>query len=379
MRLLAVLSLVLTPLVKLPAADSPSIRLVGDRSSAAAAIVVEGIPKELQARLAELKPIAKEWPSIFRVVVSGGNEVELLARPPLAGTYSMTESGISFEPLFPFVAGRDYVAILQMDSNAKPIRVTLTLPKPAPRPRTHVTAVYPSANQLPENMLRFYVHFSGEVARGDIYRHFKLVRDDGLEVKEPFLELDEELWSTDGNRLTVLFHPGRVKRELVPREELGPILEEGRTYTLSISGKWQDTEGRPILAGVSKSFHVGPADPAPVDPAVWALIPPRAGRDSPLILRLPKSLDHAMLGRVVWVADAQGERVPGTLTVGGGERVLTFAPKNPWKPGDYKLIADTRLEDVCGNRVGEPFEVDVFKPVTRAIESKTFERPFSVR
>ena len=86
-----------------------------------------------------------------------------------------------------------------------------------------------------------------------------------------------------------------------------------------------------------------------------------------------------MLGRVVWVADAVGEPVPGTFTVGGGERVLTFAPKTPWTRGDYKLVVDSRLEDVCGNRVGEPFEVDVFKPVTRKIESKTFERLFMVR
>ena len=85
-----------------------------------------------------------------------------------------------------------------------------------------------------------------------------------------------------------------------------------------------------------------------------------------------------MLGRVVWVADAVGEQVPGTLTVGGGERVLTFAPGTPWKRGAYKLMVDSRLEDVCGNRVGEPFEVDVFKPVTRKIESKTFERLFMV-
>ena len=99
----------------------------------------------------------------------------------------------------------------------------------------------------------------------------------------------------------------------------------------------------------------------------------------PLIVKLPKPLDHAMLGRVVWVANAKGEHVPGELTVGGGERVLTFAPKERWTRGEYKLVTDTRLEDVCGNRVGEPFEVDVFRPVTRKIETKTFERTFTVR
>jgi hypothetical protein len=82
---------------------------------------------------------------------------------------------------------------------------------------------------------------------------------------------------------------------------------------------------------------------------------------------------------MVWVTDAAGKKVEGQITVGGGERVVTFAPAWPWRKGDYKLAVDTRLEDVCGNRVGEPFEVDVFKPVRRKVESKTTERPFAVR
>jgi len=179
--------------------------------------------------------------------------------------------------------------------------------------------------------------------------------------------------------VTILFHPGRVKRELVPREELGPILEEGRTYTIEISGGWEDTDGRPLVAGFAKTFTAGPPDDQPVDPALWTLVTPRGGSDAPLIIRLAKPLDHAMLNRVVWVADAKGNPVPGTLSVGGGERVLTFSPQSPWQSSNYKLVTDTRLEDVCGNRVGEPFEVDVFKPVTRKIPTKTFERTFTVR
>ena len=79
-----------------------------------------------------------------------------------------------------------------------------------------VLKVYPSANRLPENTLRLYVHFSGVVARGGVYSRFKLVRDDGKAVLRPFVELDEELWSEDGLRLTLLFDPGRVKRGQTP-------------------------------------------------------------------------------------------------------------------------------------------------------------------
>lgn len=370
------LLLTLATSLSLPAAE---IQLVSPKPGEPPVVEATGLPKEMLTRLKIANLTTKQWPEVFRVVVAGGTDEEVLARPPIVGVHSLTASGIRFEPQFPLVPGRDYVAILQIDSVARPIRTTLSLPKPAPGPRVAVTAVYPSANLLPENTLRLYLHFSGNVARGGVYQHLKLVRDDGVEIKEPFLEVEEELWSADGKRLTVLFHPGRVKHGLVPREEEGPILEQGRRYTFSISQKWEDTEGRPLLSGFTKTFTAGPADEAKVDPDSWALTVPRAGSDSPLVVRLPKPLDHAMLGRVVRVVDAQGNPLAGELTVGGGERVLTFAPKSPWSRGDYKLTTDTRLEDVCGNNVARPFEIDVFRPVTGKIEVKTHERPFQVR
>jgi hypothetical protein len=73
-----------------------------------------------------------------------------------------------------------------------------------------------------------------------------------------------------------------------------------------------------------------------------------------------------------------GARRPGTMTV-GGERVVAFAPAKPWARGTYKLQIDARLEDVCGNRVGEPFEVDVFKPIPVKPVTKVAERPFAVK
>src|SRR5262249_22935196 len=108
----------------------------------------------------------------------------------------------------------------------------------------------------------------------------------------------------------------------------------------------------------------------------WALVAPRAGSDSPLIVRLAKPLDRALLGSMVWVADATGERVAGTVTVGGGERVGTFAPAKPWSRGEYRLGVDTRLEGGGGDR---GLGVDVSHPIQRKIETKTVERRFAVR
>lgn len=379
MRFLLCLPLALALTPALLADERPSVGLTAAKAGESPGVEVRDLPKAMHAKLKAGKPTDKEWNSVFRVVVAGGTNEELLARPAISGTYTLTETGARFDPQFPFVPGREYVAIIHDIPNGKPILATLSLPKPPPGPRVALTKIYPSANRLPENTLRLYLHFSGPVARGDVYRHLKLVRDDGVQVKEPFLELPEELWSPDGNRLTVFFHPGRIKRGLVPREEDGPIFEEGRTYTLTVSGKWEDAEGRPIVSEVKKTFSIGPPDEEPVDPMAWAMTIPRGNSDSPLVIKLAKPLDHALLGRLVSVLDSSGKPVPGSLTVGGGERVLTFAPKQAWARGEYRLSVDMRLEDVCGNRVGEPFEVDSLRPMPRKVETKTVERKFTVR
>jgi hypothetical protein len=383
-RTAAVLSLSLA--LVLTAADPrpPEAKLVPAKPGEPAAVEVTGIEKPTLTALRDAKLTPAEWAEFCRVVVDGGTPEEVAARPPVAGTWSATADAVRFEPQFPLAPGVTYRVTCRLHDvpRLKPrpggFSVTLSVPKPPPGPRVSVAAVYPSADRLPENTLRLYVQFSGRMSQGDIYRHVKLVRDGGKEVSHPFLEIDEELWSADGTRITLLFHPGRVKRGLKPREEEGPILEEGRRYTLTIGKDWEDAEGRPLTAGFTKTFSAGPPDDEPVNPDSWALIPPRGG-DTPLIVRLAKPLDRALLGRLLWVTDAAGQRIDGTVSVGGGERVVTFAPAQPWRRGDYKLVVDTRLEDVCGNRVGEPFEVDVFKPVQRKIETKTAERPFAVR
>ncbi|HEY1191325.1 MAG TPA: hypothetical protein VGE74_27065 [Gemmata sp.] len=349
------------------------------------AVVVTGIEKEHLAALAAAKLTAEEWPNVARLVVNEGTPEEVARRQGAAGDWSVGGDGLRFEPLFPLVPGTKYRVLVSPGAAprakiaASPFALEVLLPKPAPGPRVSVTAVFPSANRLPENTLRFYVQFSGPVSRTDTYKHIKLVRDDGAVVAVPFLEIDEQLWSPDGTRLTLLFDPGRVKRGLVPREEDGPILEEGRRYTFEVDAAWQDLDGRPLVAKHTKSFSVFAPDDEPVWPEDWSLMAPRANSDSPLIIKLAKPLDRALLGRMLQVRDASGKSVDGTFTVGGGERVVTFAPKRAWPKGAYKLVIDAQLEDVCGNRVGEPFELDVLKPIPAKPVTKIAERPFAVK
>lgn len=306
------------------------------------------------------------------VTVGGGDA-------PIPGRAEVRGGVLRFVPRFPLTPGVTY----RVEVPALGLKADLTVPKPDRQPTAVVTQVYPKAETLPENTLRFYIHFSAPMSRGDVYRHLKLLKEDGKAVADPFLELGEELWSADGKRFTLLFDPGRVKRGLKPREEAGPVLEEGKKYTLVIDRAWEDENGVPLREGFRKSFAAGPPDDKPIDPERWQVGPPdrTARRMTPLLVRFDKPLDHALAERMIWVVGPDGKRLPGSgVCSPQDQRLWQFGEADKaWPPGEYRLVIDTRLEDPCGNRVGEPFEVDVFKPVTKKVEGKTVERRFTVR
>lgn len=297
--------------------------------------------------------------------------------PAIFGETELRPDRLTFTPRFPLTAGLTYQATLAIPGQ-KPITMALRVPKPEPKPAATVTHIYPSAAVLPENTLRLYFCFSRPMTRGDAAQYITLLDADNQPVPVPFLHFEQELWSPEGTRFTLLFDPGRIKNELVPRQELGPPLVRGRKYTLVVDPAWPDENGQPLREAFRKNFRAGPPESTPVTPKQWVLIPPRANTSQPVILKLTRPLDRFLLERLLQVTDSEGKSVPGQMTVGGGERVVTFAPARLWKPGQYRLVVDTRLEDACGNRIGEPFEVDIFREITQRIVPRFVTREFTV-
>jgi hypothetical protein len=79
------------------------------------------------------------------------------------------------------------------------------------------------------------------------------------------------------------------------------------------------------------------------------------------------------------VTDDRGQKVEGTVAVTDDETRWRFTPESPWRAGAYDLVVDTALEDPAGNNIARPFEVDVFRPIERRVETKTTKVPFSVK
>lgn len=318
--------------------------------------------------------------AVFQVFVAS----KLTDPPPILGSTSLEGKTLRFTPRFGLEPGLRYRAVLHRgqlsgapQTAGGDLGADFEIPKPPAQSPTMVTHIYPTSDRLPENQLKFYLHFSAPMGRGEAYRHLHLLDADGKAVDGAFLELGEELWDRQLQRFTLLFDPGRVKRGLKPREDLGSALQEGQSYTLVVDRDWPDANGVPLEREARKSFQVLPRDEEPIDPTTWSLVPPPSASD-PLVVRFLEPLDHALLERMLWITDAAGETVAGSIDLSDGETCWRFHPRRPWRAGNYHLLADSALEDLAGNSIGPAFDVDVLAPIQQHIQTETVSIPFTV-
>ena len=291
---------------------------------------------------------------------------------PLFGETRVEGSNLIFEPRYGLEPGVTYRAVFG------PVTRTFQVPRPPRGEPTVVNRITPSGDLLPENLLKFYIHFSAPMSRGEVYQRIRLVEATGGVVDRPFLQLAQELWDPEGTRLTILFDPGRIKRGLRPREEVGPPLEEGKAYALVVDRALLDASGHPLEDSFEKKFKVMAPDDVQPDPARWKILSPAGGTRDPLGVIFREPLDSEMLQRVVVVRNDEGRRVSGLINVDRGETRWQFEPSRPWRAGSYVVEVDTALEDRSGNSIGRPFEVDVFRRVRREAEARTVSVPFEV-
>jgi hypothetical protein len=267
----------------------------------------------------------------------------------MLGTWTARDGRLTFTPRFPFEPGLAY----RMTVTGSP-PLTFIVEKPVDLPAS-LERIHPTANVLPANTLRFYLHFDRPMKLGQGTTHFELLDDHGVAVANPFLPIDEELWSDDGKRLTLLFDPGRVKKDLVPRLEQGAVLTEGRAYTLVVRKAMRTATGQPLKADVRKAFKATVAIETALDPATWAMTVPAAGSQTAIELQADRALDHALLLRCLTIEDATGTPLRGTPTTANDDTVWRWTPERPWPAGRHRLVILGVLEDTCGNRIGTPF------------------------
>lgn len=224
-----------------------------------------------------------------------------------------------------------------------------------------VEQVYPTADVLPENLLRFYIYFSEPMVREGIWDSVVLMDDDGEIVPGAFIENKFDLWSPDDKRLTVLFDPGRVKTGLVAHNTLGRALEPGKNYTLQVSTSAETRNGCHLATVYRKVFTVTESDFDAPDLAAWHILAPVAGTKESLRVTLDGLTDHLSMAYRIRVKDADGNPVRGALRLDDNEQAWVFTPQKPWAQTPHQLEVNTALEDIVGNRLTGLFDRPVVK------------------
>ena len=98
-----------------------------------------------------------------------------------------------------------------------------------------------------------------------------------------------------------------------------------------------------------------------------------------MIVTFPDALDHGLLSRSLGVARAGGGVVTGVMRIDPGETRWNFTPDADWSAGAYELVVLGVLEDVAGNQIDKPFEVDMFKRIDTTSKPSERRLKFDVR
>lgn len=286
--------------------------------------------------------------------------------PPVFGSYQHFGNQLIFTPDFRLAAGGRYRATLNLPGKP-PACAEYVVPAPPAEEPPGVDAVFPLSNQLPANLLKFYVYFSTPMRQTDaIFDQIHILGANDEPVSDPWRRFPQ--WSDDGKRLTLWIHPGRVKRGVNLREEIGPVLEPGQKYRLLIDPTVEDLSGRAMGHPFCKAFTAGAEDHTRISLKDWKLELPKSGSHGPLTISFPKPLDVALLQRLVTIQDDRGASCAGEISVGIEERSWTFRPAFDWTNREYRICVDPLLEDLAGNTPVRVFDSEMGKDDGGAVQ-----------
>ncbi|MES2598214.1 MAG: Ig-like domain-containing protein [Verrucomicrobiota bacterium] len=301
-------------------------------------------------------------------------QVAPLGKPeaPLLGTVSRDGNTITFHPAMPLLASQTYeLRWRSPDGKHQSLIRQFT-------PRSGITTTAPTVQMspqatLPANALKFYLHFSEPMEQGIFLERLRLLDGDGKEVIGPFRET--ELWSPDGKRLTVWFHPGRQKTGVNLNEDEGPVLRANVTHTLVIAGSWRSARGVSLGKDIRFELEVGQADHAQPSMKRWQITAPKAGTREPWMVHFDEPLDTAVITSALHLRHAHGEVSLGTPVISPDGQTWSVTPLSSWAAGHYELKASPDLEDLAGNSLLKPFEVNLQdpSPPSAGVFSQSFE------
>ncbi len=319
-------------------ADQGSLSIPEHRSS--------NILLELQATPAVINP------SEFLKVFVGNIEKCCEGISPMAGRYLSSGAGITFDPAFDLIEGQNYTVMSRgrhATGYSEPTLTEFIIQPAVPTAAPEVIAMYPSADDIPENTLRFYIHFSTPMQPHLSTEFIKLVDAKGTTDTAAFMAFKQELWSEDRKRLTLLMDPGRIKRGVSQNLNLGPALQENNRYSIVVEDGWPSANGMSQAPRFEKVFSVSQALRTIPSTDSWQITPPRSLTLDPLVIKFDRPFDNQLSQNSIKVLSTNSQIIPGTVSVENHEKTWRFEPLHEWTNAKVVISVDSRFEDVAGN------------------------------
>lgn len=293
---------------------------------------------------------------------------------PILGDVSDEGDALLFTPVVAFTGGLSYevkydsrlVGVFQV-----PLDTTLSNPE--------LMSIYPTADTVPENLLKMYFVFSEPMREGGSTKHIRLIRNNKDTLKDTFLDLQPELWNADATVLTLWLDPGRVKRDLIPNKTLGQPIEKASQYTLVARAGWRSAQGAHTRTAFTKSFYTAKRDETIPNQERWSLNSPASSTRDTLIVMFDEALDYKLITDAIHVLNNERRLVEGEAMPGRRERSFCFIPAEGWKKGTYALMIESRLEDLAGNNLARPFDRDLTVESSDPPAESSWEMLFNIQ
>lgn len=289
---------------------------------------------------------------------------------PVMGVYKKIGNGLQFTPTLPFQKGNAYISVCKDD------RFEFEIPISENYERARIKHIYPSADTLPSNLLKFHVHFSRPMSSIG-YIHVELIDSDGKIIERAILKEIPELWNDDQSQLTIWIEPGRIKRGLGPNLELGPVLIQDEHYTLSISSSFRDKNGVPMEKTYTKNFVAGGDDREKLKIDDVQLNYYESNETGYLSVKFSEAVDFASSIANLIIVDAAKHIVNGDWRLREDSEAI-FDPHDKLEQGNYQLLLNSVIEDLAGNNFLRNFDHEVGVPVEEG-RKKQFMLSFQVR
>jgi len=291
---------------------------------------------------------------------------------PVLGQFDEEDDAIVFKPVVPFTPGLIYEIFYQ-----KKIVGSVSIPIPANAKQTVLVNLFPTADTVPENLLKIYLQFSAPMREGEALQYVHLLNENKDTLQDIFLDLPTELWNKERTELTLWLDPGRIKRDLIPNRKMGNPLKKGNWYTLVVSPGWKDVQGFSLTKTIEKNFFVEERDSNVPELTSWNIQTPKAGTNQPLQISFGEPLDYFLLGETISILNHKNEIIPGEIQITDRERRIAFTPQQFWKQGNYRIQVKAILEDLAGNNLNRLFDRDT-KTQKQVFDKDVFEREFVI-